>query len=757
MSSINLIYGDALDPGLLIVVAAALVAVLLSALQLVRKRSRAKKAAAVIASRGDRPVRIPLTLHPVIDPDVCIGSLTCLKACPEGDILGIVDGAAHLLHPDHCIGHGKCAAECPVHAIKLVFGTKERGIDLPMIDEFFESSRAGVHIVGELGGMGLIRNAVTQGLQVSKRLAEVLPRATQAKVDDLTDVVVVGAGPAGLATALGLRSAGRSFRVLEQGSVGGTIFQYPRQKLVMTEPLQLPYVGKLTRKQISKEDLLAMFGKALAKAQVVIEEGVRVSAIEGQDGAFEVQTTQGSVRARKVVLASGLRGSPRRLGAPGEDLPKVTYRLIDPEQYEGCRVLVVGGGDAALEAAAQIATETDAEVALSYRGDSFSRVRDANRARIADLAAKTRVRLLMNSQVERILDTEVVLTHEGSPVVLLNDFVIVSIGGDLPLEFLSKAGVSVQRHFSEERAAPAKVVEQSRRGLAKERAQGHSRRKLHTLYFLTGLLIVAWLTLKGWDYYLLPRAQRIQSPLHGSLRAAGTWGHGVGIVATAFMLLNFLYPLRKRSRAMSGVGGIRDWLDFHMFVGFMSPLVIVFHAAFQFNNELATGTAAALLIVVLTGIIGRFIYGLVPASGGRVVELADLRGAWERLRGRLLPLIEDSDDPPQLHRLFDAAGEVPKEGGSLPALFVQLPGRWLRAHLRLLRARTHFSDHLEYQEFRDGYFRLERLRLQVAFFKGLKSLLRTWRMFHASLAVFLVITISAHIAVSLYLGYGWKR
>lgn len=744
-----------MDPGLLLLLGAALIAVLVAALQILHKRRRDRRAAAVIAERRERPARIPLTLHPVIDPDICIGSLTCLKACPEGDILGVVGGSAQLLHPDHCIGHGKCAAECPVHAIKLVFGTRERGIDLPMIDEFFESSRAGVHIVGELGGMGLIRNAVTQGIQVSQRLAEVLRPA--GRTESIADVVVVGAGPAGLATALGLRSAGRSFRVLEQGTVGGTISQYPRQKLVMTEPLQLPYLGKINRRQISKEDLLAAFEKALAKAQVVVEEGVRVSSIEGQDGAFEVKTTQGSVRARKVVLASGLRGTPRRLGVPGEDLPKVTYRLADPEQYEGCRLLVVGGGDAALEAAAQIATETDAEVALSYRGEEFSRVRDANRTRIAALAASCRVRLLMSSQVEKILETEVVLTQAGSPLVLPNDFVIVSIGGDLPLEFLSRAGVSVRRHFGEERAAPAQVLEQSRRGLAKEREKGSARRTIHALYFVTGALIVVWLTLKGWDYYLLPRAERIHSPLHRSLRAAGTWGHGVGIVATGFMLLNFLYPLRKRSQAMSGVGAIRDWLDFHMFVGFMSPLVIVFHAAFQFNNQLATGTAAALLIVVLTGIVGRFIYGLVPTSGGRALELADLRGSWERLRARLLPLIEDSDDPALLHRLFATAGEAPAEGRSLVGLFAHLPGRWLTAHLRLLRARSHFTDHREYREFYDGYLRLERLRVQVAFFRGLKSLLRSWRMFHASLAVFLVITISAHIAVSLYLGYGWKR
>ena len=730
-------------------------AVSLTVAQVIRLRRRARVGAEALQAQVLRPVRIPLTLHPVIDPDVCIGSLTCLKACPEGDILGIVDNAAHLLHPDHCIGHGKCAAECPVQAIKLVFGTKERGIDLPMIDEFFESSRAGVHVVGELGGMGLIRNAVTQGLQVSQRLAEVLPRASKT-AREVTDVVVVGAGPAGIATALGLRSAGRTFRVLEQGSVGGTIFNYPRQKLVMTEPIQLPYLGKLKIRQISKEDLLATFGKAIAKAEVVIEEGVRVSAIEGQDGAFEVKTSAGSVRARKVVLATGLRGTPRKLGVSGEELSKVTYRLIDAEQYEGCRVLVVGGGDSALEAAIQIANESDAEIAISYRSDNFARVRDANREKIAALAAKQRVRLLMSSQVEKILEDEVVLTHEGSPVVLLNDFVIVSIGGDLPLEFLTKVGVTVQRHFEEERAAPEKLVAASRRGLAKERAQSRGRRTVHGLYLATGVLIIAWLALKGYSYYLLPHAQRIHSPLHHSLRAAGPWGHGVGIVATAFMLLNFLYPLRKRSQAMSGVGGIRDWLDFHMFVGFMSPLVIAFHAAFQSNNELATGTAAALLVVVLTGIVGRFIYGIVPTAGGRAIELADLRGSWERLRGRLQPLIDDSDDPALLHRLFDAGG-TPKEDGPLPLLFLQLPFRWLRARGRLLRARAHFREHAEYIEFSDGYRRIERLNVQLAFFKGLKNLLRSWRMFHASLAAFLVITISAHIAVSLYLGYGWKR
>ncbi|HXL40347.1 MAG TPA: 4Fe-4S dicluster domain-containing protein, partial [Myxococcales bacterium] len=219
------------DLGRGILLAAVLGCLALALIHLARRRRRHRKTAVALEEAHARGVQIPLTLHPVIDPDICIGSLTCLKSCPEGDILGIVNGAARLVHADHCIGHGKCAAECPVDAIKLVFGTSERGVDLPMIDEYFESSRPGVHIVGELGGMGLIRNAVTQGLQAAERLTQVMPKRSGSS----TDVVIVGAGPAGLAAALRLREAGRSFRVLEQGSVGGTVANYPRQKIVMTE------------------------------------------------------------------------------------------------------------------------------------------------------------------------------------------------------------------------------------------------------------------------------------------------------------------------------------------------------------------------------------------------------------------------------------------------------------------------------------------------------------------------------------------
>jgi len=740
------------DSGRAILLAAVLGGLALALIHLVRRRRRHRKSVAALEEARVRGVQVPLTLHPVIDPDICIGSLTCLKSCPEGDILGVVNGAARLIHADHCIGHGKCAAECPVDAIKLVFGTSERGVDLPMVDEFFESSRPGVHIIGELGGMGLIRNAVTQGLQVAERLAQTMPKSSGSS----PDVVIVGAGPAGLAAALRLREAGRTFRVLEQGSLGGTVANYPRQKVVMTEPFQFPFYGKVTKKLISKEELLSTWQRALNKGNVGVDEGVKVTGIEGSDGAFRVETNRGSMDTRKVILATGLRGTPRKIGCRGEDLPKVTYRMMDPEQYEGCDVLVVGGGDAALEAAMQLAEESDARVSISYRGENFAKCREKNRTKMAEMVKARRVRALMNSQVDAITEDEVVLTVAGSPEVLPNDFVIVNIGGELPLEFLSKLKISLEKHFGEERKKPKRGPVGDRRGLAREREERSSHRRAHVFYFLTGSLILAWLTLKGWSYYLLSHADRMASPLHETLRPAGHWGHGVGIIATAFMMLNFLYPVRKRSRLLSGKGSIRGWLDFHMFVGFMSPLVIAFHAAFQSNNQLATGTAGALLIVVLTGIIGRFIYGLVPSAGGKALEISDVVGKWERLRARLQPLLDESDDPALLHRMFDY-GSKPVRPGSVVWMFMTWPFRatWMR--LRLFLASFHFHDADEYGEFKAGYLQLFRLRVQVTFYQSLKNVLKGWRLFHASLAGFLVFAIAAHIAVSVYLGYVWFR
>ena len=741
-------------PAVVAITAITLVTGATLALTIRIRRREAKDEQALAASR-ERNLHIPQSLHPVIDPEICIGSYSCLRACPEGDILGIVDGKASLITAANCIGHGRCALECPVGAIRLVFGTSERGVDLPEVDADFESSRSGVHVVGELGGMGLIRNAITQGLEVAEALALRL-NGWAGGSNGAVDVAIVGAGPAGLATALGCRRHGLSFQVLEQDTVTGAIAHYPRQKLVMTETVQLPFYGRFGKRLISKEELIRSWHKAMSKADLTVYEGVKVTAIEGADGDFTVRGGELSVRARKVVLATGRRGSPRKLGVPGEQLKKVTYRLIEPEQYAGSKVLVVGGGDAALESCIALAEETDAEVTLSYRNAALARCREANRSRIEQLIRSGRINALLPSEVRRIEADRVVLSAGERRAELANDYVIVNVGGELPAEFLHSVGVGMKRYHGE--APVARLARAGPKGPsahpAAARQEVRRRRKLAVVLAVAGALIIAGLAAVGWDYYLLPEAERAKHPEHLRLRSAGDWGHGVGIAATLFMISNFLYALRKRWKRLKGNASIRRWLTVHMFVGFMSPLVIAFHAAFQPRSLVATGTAAALLIVVSTGVIGRFIYGLVPSEQGRTLELAELSGTWERLKGEISPLLRGVSERNAVRAVLSEA-TAPPPRGSLFSLILAMPVRGACDAFRLRRLRPLFPSAEQHREFAATFRRLGRIRTQVGFYKSLKRLLSVWRVLHVVLAVFLVVVIAAHIGVSLYLGYGW--
>ena len=741
-----------MDRGLLIVVGAFVAAGIAGIIHLASRTLRQRRDAAVLRAKIEKNQHLPKSLHPVVDTDVCIGSLSCLKACPEGDILGIVDHAARLVHADHCIGHGKCAAECPVGAIKLVFGTSERGVDLPEVDEYFESSRPGVHLVGELGGMGLIKNALTQGMQVAERFAEVVPPGGE--------VVVVGAGPAGLATALGLKAAGIGHYVLEQETMGGTVAHYPRRKVAMTEPVVLPLVGKFGKRTITKEELLAGWTRIIEKTGLIIAQGVKVEGIEGEDGRFQVVTNRGMVSAAKVVLAIGRRGTPRKLGCQGEEQEKVLYGLKDPDQFNDARVLVVGGGDSALEAAIQLATESTAAVTISYRNAEFGKCREANRTRLAGLVAQGKVTALMSSTVRVIGPSEVQLEVAGQARTIPNDFVIVNAGGELPSEFLQKVGITMRRYhgraLGEQTMATGMDLGKRKRrhaGTAEDRKLARRLWALRVLYAALGASVLAFLAWKGADYYLLARPERLKSPLHAALKSAGPWGHGVGMAATAFMLSNFLYALRKRGKMLTGFGDIRGWLDFHVFVGTMSPLVIAFHAAFQANNVLATSTAGALLVVMATGVVGRYIFGLVPAQGGRATELEDLAATFERLRAFAAPELAHAG--PGATALLDRA-TAPVQAASFLALFLRFPFESAALRLRLRALRRRFSDRERFEDLRRALVKLARLRWQLRFYGSLKRLLRGWRVFHATMAIFLVLALSAHIAVSLYLGYGLK-
>lgn len=383
----------------------------------------------------------PPTLHPVVDPTRCMGSGSCAKACPE-QALGVVNGKAVLINGASCIGHGACLAACPTEAISLVFGTEKRGIDIPNITPDFETNVPGIFIAGELGGMGLIRKAAEQGRQA---VAAIRKRGG-GKGD--FDLVIVGCGPAGLSAGLSSIHHKLKYKLIEQeDSLGGAVFHYPRQKIAMTAPVELDLIGKVSFAEVQKEKLLEFWINVVQKTGLQIAFREQMEAIDRVDGSFVVRTNRGHYTARNVLLSMGRRGTPRKLEVPGEESPKVAYRLMDPEQYAGQAVLVVGGGDSALEAAIALAAQKDTVVTLSYRSEAFSRVKQKNRLLLERQEKDGRIRVLLNSTVGAIHERHVEIDHEGIPQRLPNDAVLVCAGGLLPTPLLQKIGIQFATKF----------------------------------------------------------------------------------------------------------------------------------------------------------------------------------------------------------------------------------------------------------------------------------------------------------------------
>jgi thioredoxin reductase/NAD-dependent dihydropyrimidine dehydrogenase PreA subunit len=724
---------------------AAFVAVALT-LYFSRRWLEDRRAKKKLAEAVKLELNVPNSLHPVIDPDICIGSGSCISACPEGKILGLVDGIATLVNASKCIGHGRCASECPVGAIKLVFGTAERGVELPEVDQFFETSREGVHIVGELAGMGLIKNALIQGLQVAARFKETIDRGLNTGG---VDVAIVGAGPAGIATAVGCRAAGLSYALIEQDTVGGTVAHYPRQKLVMTETVDIPYYGKFGRKLIKKEDLVGSFQEVMAKAGVQVHEKTKVTAIDGAKDNFVVSTDRGIVGAKRVVLAIGRRGTPRKIGVPGEELDKVAYRLVDARQYLGKRVLVMGGGDSALEAAIQLADETDARVTICYRKPEFGRCRPLNKQKLDGHLKSGRIKAFMATEVLAV-EREAVVLKNGTTQKIPNDFVIACLGGELPNEFLKSLGVSIRKHHGDKAMANPTLA---RKGGEKARAG----RVANVLFTLVGVAVVAGLVAVGYKYYLLPRGLRYKSPDHAFLKPGGLWGHGVGVLATMFMLLNFIYPMRKRLPMFKGKGSIAPWLRFHVFVGIMSPLIILFHTAFQWGNQLATSTYVSVVVVVATGLVGRYFYGWVRLDPADATQ-ADLIGQKLSSLAEKIPVewrqyAETRDRP--LQHIFALAANGPELPRSLPQLFLRMPGEALFVRRGLRSIRQLFLEKVAHRAFCESVHELRRLRTKFVFHRHFKRFMSVWRSLHVVLAVVLLALITMHVWVSLRVGFRW--
>ncbi|MFI5095532.1 MAG: NAD(P)-binding domain-containing protein [Candidatus Acidiferrales bacterium] len=425
--------------------------------RLKRTEARAREA----AEKGKLYSEGPRAQHPHIDATYCIGCAICTQVCPEGDVLAMIGGKAVIVNGYKCIGHSLCAEACPVGAITMVMSKASMGADMPSLTPNYESTIQNLFIVGELGGLALIKNAINQGRDCIDTIASrVSPAKSASSGGNVYDVLIIGAGPAGISAALRAIEKKLNYLTVELDTIGGTVSKYPRQKLVMTSPVEFPMYGKFKKMELSKEELLLFWQKILQRADFKIRSGEGVENIKkGEDGIFTSTTSKGEYRSRAVVLAIGRSGTPRKLGVKGEELPKVMYRLIEADHYINKQILVVGGGDSAVEAAMGLAEQRGNKVTLSYRQDQFSRIKTRNAQRIEECIKKAKLTVLFNSTPTEFKPSSVVLDIAGKIQEIPNDFVWIFAGGTPPNAFLEKIGIGLgARDMTVEGGKEAKVA-----------------------------------------------------------------------------------------------------------------------------------------------------------------------------------------------------------------------------------------------------------------------------------------------------------
>ena len=406
-----------------------------------RQATREKRTREAVAS-GDLFKEDPRGQHPQIDVTHCIGCQSCTAACPEGDVLGMVGGKAAVVKPHRCIGHGLCADACPVGAITMLTASPAVSANLPYLTPELETTVPNLYIAGELGGLALIKNAVRQGRDCIDQVVARLSAESGERAGNVYDVIIVGAGPAGISASLRAIECKLNYLTIERESLGGAVTKYPRQKLVMTSPVEFPLGGSLKKMQVSKENLISFWRSMCDREDFRARLNESVESVRRQDdGSFAVTTSTGVYRARAVILAMGRGGTPKKLGVKGEELPKVMYRLIEADHYFNKNVLVVGGGDSAVEAAVGLARQKNNTVILSYRKSSFTRIKERNAQYLENAMRSGKLQVIFNSIPLEFTESSVLLDVNGTAREFSNDFAWIFAGGVAPNDFLKRIGV----------------------------------------------------------------------------------------------------------------------------------------------------------------------------------------------------------------------------------------------------------------------------------------------------------------------------
>ncbi len=685
--------------------------------------------------------------HPVVDLTRCLGCATCVASCPEDGVLELVHGQAMVVNGARCVGVSACERECPVGAITVTLGDLSQRDDVPALTAELEAvGNPGLFLAGEVTAHALIKTAVDQGAAVG---AEIARRSAQLapKPDGILDLCIVGAGPAGLACSLVARENGLHFATLDQAeSLGGTVAKYPRRKLVMSMPIDMPGYGRFKKTTYEKEELIELWDGIAAENQLPIHGGQVFESVErAPAGHFIVHTQTDRFEARHVCLAMGRRGVPRKLDVPGEASSKVAYHLIDAHSYQGRRVLVVGGGDSAVEAALALAEQPGNQVTLSYRNEAFFRIRAKNQERIEAAMAQGHVDVRFQSQVRAIRRDEVELlqTTPAGPEVqrLPNDDVFVMIGGVAPLDTLRRAGVSLDPSAH----APSEPIGERGSGLIPALAMA-----------LSAALLTLAFALWHRDYYGTESWYRAAHPKHdwlGSSKGLGLW---FGIGSCALIVCNLLYLLRRSPKIGLRWGSLQTWMTSHVATGVGALLLALLHGTMTPGDSVGGHAFLGLLALLGTGAVGRYLYAYVPrAANGRELE-------WSEVKARLGRLSEEWDHGHRAFRESVRQRVLPMieasrwRGNFLVRIASLIRSRLrLRKELRLLEAEGQaqgvppeaIAETLALAQ------AAHRSAMMANHYEDLRAVMGTWRYLHRWMAALMVALVVAHVAYALAYGF----